>query len=233
MLGIILAIFYTAFFIFLIWKIKFFHSESLSQKWIVFVFLLKIIAGTALWFVYTHLYTDHLTADIFKYFDDGKVIYNALFSKPPDYFKMLFAIPDAALNHYYLDDMRHWTREFGLGLYNENHTLIRFNALVDIFSFRNYHVHTVFICFLSLTGLMGIYKSFLPFLSEKKKELFAVVFLLPSVLFWGSGVLKEGLVLFSLGMCVYHYFKLVTENFNLKRMLMVLLFIFLLAVSKF
>jgi len=232
MLGIILAIFYTVVFIFLIWKIKFFRIENLSRKWIVFVFILKILSGTALWFVYTHLYPDRLTADIFKYFDDGKIMYDVLFSKPLDYIKMLFAIPDASLNHYYIEDMRHWTRAFGMGLYNENRTIIRFNAFVDLFSFGNYHVHTVFICFLSLTGLMGIYKSFLPFLSNKKKELFAAVFLLPSVLFWGSGVLKEGLVLFSLGMCVYYYFKLVNENFSFKRLLLVLLFVFLLAVSK-
>lgn len=230
--GIVLSILYTAIFIFIIRRARFFHIEDIPKKWIELVFILKILAGTALWYVYTRFYTDRLTADIFKYFDDGKVIYNALFSKPGDYFKMLFAIPDPALNHYYQDDMRHWTRAFGMGLYNENRTLIRFNALIDVFSFGNYHVHTVFICFLSLTGLMGIYKSFIPYLAEKRKGLFAAVFLLPSVLFWGSGVLKEGLVLFSLGICIYHYFKLTNGGWAIKSLALVILFIFLLAVSK-
>lgn len=210
----------------------FFRVESISKKIIVFVFLLKIVTGTVLWFVYTRIYPDRLTADIFKYFDDGKVMYDALFSKPLDYFKMLFGIPDASLLHYYNDAMGHWSREFNQGMYNENRTLIRFNALADIFSFGNYHVHTVFICFLSLTGLIGIYKTFSSFLSNKKKELFIVIFLLPSVLFWGSGVLKEGLILFLLGMCVYHYHKLLNEGISAKRFVLILIFLFLLSITK-
>ncbi|MBI4929451.1 MAG: DUF2142 domain-containing protein [Bacteroidetes bacterium] len=232
MLGILLAITYTVLFIFLIWKINFFRDESISRKIIVFVFLLKIVAGTILWLVYTRIYPDRLTADIFKYFDDGKVMYNALFSKPLDYFKMLLGIPDASLLHYYNDDMGHWTRPFNQGMYDENRTLIRFNALVDIFSFSNYHVHTVFICFLSLTGLMGIYKSFSSFLSNKKKELFAAIFLLPSVLFWGSGVLKEGLIVFFLGMVIYHYQKFIQEGVSAKRLCLVFIFLFLLSITK-
>ena len=232
MIGIILAILYSALFIFIILKINFFQSELISRKFIVLVFILKIIAGTALWFVYTHLYTDRFSADIFKYFDDGKIMYNTLFSKPLDYFKMLFGFPDSSLQHYYDDDMRNWTRSFNHNLYNENRTLIRFNAFVDIFSFGNYHVHTVFICFLSLTGLMGIFKTFSSFLTNKKKELFLAVFLLPSILFWGSGVLKEGLILFSFGMSIYYFHKLMNEKISGKRLVLLFLFLFLLAITK-
>src|ERR1051325_10007773 len=229
--GIILAIAYAAFFIFFILKHRFFHSEVISKKFIAFVFILKVFCGTALWFIYTHFYTDRSTADIFKYFDDGKIIYGALFSHPLDYFRMLFGIPGDSLEQYYAQ-MGHWSRSFNLGLYNESRTLIRFNALVDIFSFGNYHVHTVFICFLSTAGLMGIYKTFSSFLLNKRKELFAVIFLLPSVLFWGSGVLKEGLILFSLGLSIYNFHKLLSEGFSARRPLLLILFLFLLAISK-
>ncbi|MBI4947223.1 MAG: hypothetical protein HY840_12585 [Bacteroidetes bacterium] len=231
MIGIILAITYTVLFIFLIRKINFFQTELISQKIIVFIFILKITAGTALWFVYSYLYADRSTADIFKYFDDSKVMYNALFSNPLDYFKMLTGIADSSAESYY-QNMGYWSREFNQGLYNENRTLIRFNALVDVFSIGNYHVHTVFICFLSLTGLMGIFKTFSSVLSNKKKELFAAIFLFPSVLFWGSGVLKEGLILFSLGMCIYHFYKLMNEGFSVKRFVVLFLFLFLLSITK-
>lgn len=231
MFGIILAIGYTALFIFLIRKIKFFQTEFISPNLIALVFLLKIVAGTALWFVYTRLYTDRLTADIFKYFDDGLVMYRALLSNPLDYFKMLFGSSDTNLTHYYYD-MRHWSREFNQGLYNENRTLIRFNALVGIFSLGNYHVHTVFMCFLSTVGLFGIFKVFALFLSNKTKELFASIFLLPSVIFWGSGVLKEGLILFALGMCLYHYYKLMNEKISFARVLWVTIFLLLLSITK-
>jgi len=231
MLGIILAAGYAILFIFLIWKIRFFQTEFLSKKLIAFAFILKILAGTALWFVYTHMYSDRLTADIFKYFDDGKVIYDRLFENPADYFKIVFGIADASIFPAF-EDLRHWSREFNQGLYNENRTLIRFNALVDLFSFGNYHVHTVFMCFLSTIGLMGIFKTFSVFLSNKTKELYAVVFLLPSVVFWGSGVLKEGLILFALGMCIYHYYKFIHGRMSIIQIIAVLLFLFLLSITK-
>ena len=117
-------------------------------------------------------------------------------------------------------------------MYNETRTVIRFNALVCLFSFGQYHVHTVFMCFLSFIGLAGIYKSFLPFLENKKKELFAVVFFLPSVLFWGSGVLKEGLILFGAGMLIYHWFKILHEGFSTMRLILILFFIGLLSITK-
>src|ERR1035437_9676446 len=97
MIGILLALAYTVLFILLIRKMNFFQTGFSSQKLIVFVFILKILAGTALWFVYSYLYADRSTADIFKYFDDSKVMYNALFSKPLDYFKMLIGVPDPSL----------------------------------------------------------------------------------------------------------------------------------------
>lgn len=232
MLGIILAILYAAFFFFLIRRLNFFKTDSILQKFLSFVFILKLLAGTFLWWIYTHIYSDRLTADIFKYFDDGKVMYDALWVHPLDYFKMLFGIPDASLEHYYRVDMAHWVRPFNQGLYDENRTLIRFNALVFLFSFGSYHVHTVFMCFLSTAGLTGIYKTFLPSLPDKKKELFVIVFLIPSVLFWGSGVLKEGLILFAMGMLIYQWHKLISEKFSPGRIIFVLLFTALLSITK-
>src|ERR1035437_2433008 len=112
MIGVFLALTYAALFIFLVWKIKFFQTELVSRKFIVIAFILKIISGTVLWFVYTHIYIDRFSADIFKYFDYGKIMYNTLFFKPLDYFKMLFGFQDSSLLHYYNDDMRNWTRAF-------------------------------------------------------------------------------------------------------------------------
>ncbi|MEK6616281.1 MAG: hypothetical protein AABZ32_09255 [Bacteroidota bacterium] len=231
MFGIILAVGYTALFVFLIRKFAFFRSEGISKNMFSFAFLAKIIFGFIFWAIYTYYSRYQNKADAFLYFEDGKVIYSALFNNPLDYIKLLLGFNDASLNEY-LDKTGYWVREFNQGLYNETKTVIRFNALVCLFSFGQYHVHTVFICFLSFIGLTGIYKTFLPFLSTKKKELFAVVFFLPSVLFWGSGVLKEGLILFGMGMLIYHWVKILHERFSTKRLILILFFIGLLSITK-
>jgi hypothetical protein len=231
MAGIILAITYAAFFIFLIRRLPFFQIDGISRNAISVGFIVKIIFGTLLWAVYSHNTHYQGRADIFFYFDDGKVIYRALYERPLDYIKILLGSDDPSL-FYYLKDTGNWSKTYIQGIYNESKTIIRFNAIVDIFSFGNYHVHTVFICFLSLIGLIGILKTFLPYFENKKKELFAIIFFIPSVLFWGSGVLKEGLILFAMGMVIYHWNKFLIEKFSVSRLFLIIIFIGLLSISK-
>lgn len=209
---------------------KFFEVDGITKKSLSMLFLLKLVFGFALWAVYTFYYTDRATADIYKYFDDSKVIYNTLKTNPIDYFKLLFGIGNKtpAFDHYY-SEMNYWARKVDSSIYNDSHTIIRFNALVRLFSFGYYNVHTVVICFLSLIGLTAIYKTFVTNLQDKKRELLFAVFLLPSVLFWGSGVLKEGLIFFALGLLIYYSNKL----FSIKAIVICLGTAFLLAFSKF
>ncbi len=193
---------WTAFFLFLISTLRFFETV-VSRRWIQGVFLLKIASGVALWFIYTYYYKDRENADIYKYFDDSRPIFDALFTKPLDYLKMVSGIGiDASLDKYF-DQMSNWYRLYNQNLYNDNQTIIRFNAIVRLFSMGYYQVHSVFMGFLSLSGLVAIFKTFAPYFKNKRSALFFCVFLLPSVLFWGSGVLKEGLVLLGLGLLIY------------------------------
>jgi hypothetical protein len=206
----------------------FFKTEGISTHTISALFILKILAGVALWGVYTFYYTDRVTADIYKYFDDSKIIADAFKEKPLNYFKLLTGIGNNTpeFDQYY-SKMHFWAKKGGG--YNDSHTIIRFNALVRLFSLGYYNVHTVVICFLSLIGLTAIYKTFIPHLKDKRTELACAVFLLPSVLFWGSGVLKEGIIIFALGLLIYYFNKL----FKWEAILICLLTTFLLIFSKF
>ncbi len=227
---------YAAFFIFIIYKLRFFECDGLSRGLIVFIFLLKVVFGTLLWAIYTYYYTDHSTADIYKYFDDSSVIYDALRSHPIDYFKILFGIgnDNSYFDQQYYHHMNYWSRSENTSLYNESHTIIRFNSFVRLFSLGNYHVHTVFICFLSLIGLTAIYKTFVTQFENKKTELILIVFFLPSMLLWSSGVLKEGLIIFTLGIVIYCVKLILDRKINIILLLSFLcLSLYLLVLTKF
>lgn len=233
-LEILLVAAYTCLFIFLTGRMSFFECHGISKKAIKGVFLLKIFFGFCLYLIYTYYYTDRSTADIYKYFDDSKVMFDALFSKPLDYFQMLFGINnDTPYFDTYYNRMNHWYREYDSNLYNDSHTIIRFNAVVRLFSMGFYNVHTVFMCFLSLLGLTAIYKTFEPIMKEKSLLLFAAIFLMPSVLFWGSGVLKEGLLFFGLGFLIYYSHKIISGDWSLKSIGWILFSTVLLALTKF
>jgi hypothetical protein len=205
MLGILLALGHTCIFLYVIRRARFFNAVGLSKRTIGGLFLLKILAGTALWYVYTYMHTDRATADIYRYFDDGNIMFRAWNEAPLDYLRMLTGIGNDQKRfdvHYY-QVMNNWYRQYESNVYNDAHTMIRFNAFVRLFSFGHYHVHTVFICFLCTIGLVALYKAFVVNVTGHERLWALSLFVLPSVLFWSSGVIKEGLLMFGLGLFLY------------------------------
>jgi len=200
-LGIILTILYFSIFCFVILKSKFFNDDELSKKWFLSAFALKFLFSIILTLIYTYYYTDRSTSDIYKYFDDSKIMFDALKNKPLDYVKMMcgFDNDSAYFDEHYYQRMSFWYRAFNSNLFSDSHIIIRFNAFIHLFSFGHFYVHNVFINFISLLGLTALFKFFKPFFKNNSKVLFYAIFFIPSVLFWGSGLLKEGLILFGLG----------------------------------
>jgi hypothetical protein len=209
-----LLLLYTFLIFLLIRKLKFFQLEGLG-KWTPSLFFgFKLLAGIALWAIYTFYYTDRLNSDIYKYFDDSKVMYDAIHSHPGDYFKMVSGIGDHTpeIESQYYQKMNYWYRLFDNNLLNDAHIVIRFNAFVRMFSMGNYFIHTLIMCFLAFIGLCCIYKIIYPALKEWRGATAGLIFLLPSLLFWSSGVMKEGLMIFGLGLLLYHSFRFLTDK---------------------
>ncbi len=234
MIEFLLSTFYFIVFCFLISKLSFFKDSKIPNYWFIIIFGIKIGVSILLTLIYTKYYNNRDTADIFKYFDDSKVLYDALKTNPLDYFKMLFGF-DFNYNYYYVNYyhfMNHWNRPYSSDLISDSHIIIRFNALVRLFSFGYFQVHHIFINFVSLIGLTLIYKAFKYFLKDKEKLLFYVIFLVPSILFWGSGLLKEGIIVFALGLFFNYLFKL-TQHFKISYLLFISFAIIILVYTKF
>ncbi|MBQ4230098.1 MAG: hypothetical protein II671_00940 [Salinivirgaceae bacterium] len=202
-------ILYFIYLLLLIWAIqksRFFESPGINKKWLVALFLAKIAGGFALFFIYSYYYSPRSACDIFNYFDDGLIIHNVLFQNPTDYLKIMTGIgassPD--LMQYY-DTCNFWLKKFDYGLPNDNHIVIRANALMCLVSMGNFHIHNMFFAFLSFVGLWGIYKSFAKQLAQKRVLLLIAVFCFPSVWLWTSGALKESILTFAFGLFVYNF----------------------------
>ena len=204
--GIPLLLAYLGLLCFFINKWKHFQDESLGKRFVFIFFFYKLFLGLCITLIYVYYYPVHKDADIFKYYDDSKEMARALWTKPLDYFRMLFGIgndTDYFSKEYYFK-MNHWFRQYETQVYNDNHTMIRLNALMRLFSFGYYHIHTLFMCFLSFFGMMSFYKGFALFTNKNKHKILGyALFLFPSLNFWSAGVLKEGLMIFALGNIFY------------------------------
>jgi hypothetical protein len=184
-------------------KTPFFRSVKIST-WQLFVFFtLQILASLALYLIYSRYYSDRNTADIFKFYNDAELLYNQLFlSSPLEYFELILGLEHSALTQEALHKTTYWFKPFETHLYNDNRTIIRFNLFVRLFSFGIYGVHALFFSFLSFIGLVSIFKGFEPFFKEKLFLLKIACFLIPSVLLCSSGVLKESILIFALGLFI-------------------------------
>lgn len=213
--GLFLAFGYSLLLLLLLRRMRFFTQvPGLPVVWISWIFLLKVAFGMALWAVYTYIYPDRATADVFKYFDDSAHMFKALPDRPVDYMRMMLGIGNDTpeFRDLYYKDMNNWVRHYESNIYNDAHTMIRFNAVVRLISFSEFHVHTVVAAFLSMTGMVALYRAFVGSLPGLERALMVVVFLLPSVLFWASGVIKESLLFFGLGLLVHKVTRMLEQS---------------------
>lgn len=217
---------------FTIYRHRFFHLPGLRRTSSLFFFALKLIAGLAVWYVYTSYYPQREYADIWKYYDDSEIIYEALDEKPGDYFRLVTGIGiDERVHDEYIVRMQHWDQQFENNLFNDSHTIIRFNALMRVISGGNYHTHSLVMCFLAFIGLCALYRWSYKFLWQWKYIVAFILFVSPSLLFWSSGVLKEGILFFALGMLIHQAWQF-AEDKRKHRVAWILISIMLLAITK-
>ena len=231
----VIFILYILLFFWILKRWKFFSDSGITTTQLWLLFSIKLVIGFGLTWVYTAYYTNRLEADIFKYFDDSKVLYNALYSNPLDFFKMLFGYGnnnEYFFNNYYIE-MNNWDRVYESSTYNDSRTIIRFNAMIRLFSMGNFHIHTLFFTALSMIGFTAIFKSFKDIFSNKKGALITIVFLIPSVIFWSSGALKESILIFGMGILIYALKQLTEQKINRKFLILFFLSFILLFFVKF
>jgi hypothetical protein len=196
---------FTLFLIVLFWIItrwSFFFIEGTKLEYLYAFFLLKVIAGTTLIAIYTYYYTDASKADIYRYFNDSVVVSKLLCSQPFVWLKIMtgIGINEAETSHYLRQTMyfAHPPHDW----VTDNTLIIRIHVLLNYLSFCNIYINTLLLNFLSFIGLVALLKAFAKYFSDNPKVLYFPLFLIPSVVFWSSGPLKEQLLFFFIGMYV-------------------------------
>lgn len=233
MIEIGLTILYILIGCFIISKNSFFKFSSIPTYWLIIIFGIKIILSILIKLIYTYYYSDRAVADIFKYFDDSKIMFNAIKTNPLDYIQMVLGLDvnSVYFHEHYYSKMDYWYRINNSNFLSDTHIMIRFNAIVRLFSFGSFHVHNVFINFLSLIGLIAIFKVFKKLYLGKEKWLFLIIMFTPSLLFWGSGLLKEGLIILALGLFLLNFLN-ITERWSFKSFLIIILSCIIILFSK-
>jgi hypothetical protein len=207
---VLLTLAYAVLFAIIIWRWRFFKLDGIHGKWLIAIFTLKIGAGLLLWAVYNFHYD--FRSDTFIYFEDAMTIRNLWMEDRQAFWSFFWGSgTDNPSFEYVHDRLNTWTRNYNYGLTYDGPTIVRINLIISLFSFGYYHVHTVVMCFISLIGLTAIYKTFKDYFVKKELLLFGACFLIPSVIFWSSGVLKEAPLIMAFGLLVFSIFQLLQK----------------------
>ena len=217
----LLFIIYLVLFCWLLTKNKLVKNCGIDQKIIVGLFVIRILAGLINGYINLYHYSG---TDAAGFHQEGVIEYNLLFKNPKEYFTNIFDY-----NNHQNTGLLDITDSFWNNLRYD--IVIKLLSIFDIFSRCNYFINTIFFNFLVFWGSLYFYKVFISLFPDKKKLLIIVLFLLPSLLYFTSGIQKDGLVFLALGIFCYNLFYSFKHGFTIKKILGIiagLLIIFLL-----
>lgn len=167
------------------------------HKYYIPALTVKIIGSVGIGLVYQYYYG--IAGDTGNYFINAKMVAAVSNHSLSDFLELVFK-PIAST----LDVRRQipWT-DYGFGYSESNNFPIRILAVLELITFKSYLPTAVLFAFLTFQGIWKAYTAFVNIFPALYKQ-FAIAFLfMPSVFFWGSGILKDALIMGALGWLFY------------------------------
>ena len=204
-------------------KIKFIRQAKLTSSTIVILFLIRVLAGLVNGWINLHYYT---ISDSVGFHVEGVAEYHLMLNKPKEYLLNLFTNASNSSYGAIFDT----TDSFWNNL--RSNLIIKLLSLFDILSNCNYFINILFYNFIVFFGSVSLYRIFVQIFSERRNTLILTVFLLPSFLYFTSGIHRDGLLFLAVAFLSFHMFGILNnERVSIKKILYIffnLLLIFLL-----
>ncbi|MEO6668795.1 MAG: hypothetical protein ABIN36_04925 [Ferruginibacter sp.] len=221
----LLFTFYLAIAVYLIPRIPFIKKSGLSPAVIVSLLLIKIFAGLAVGWMSQKFYPGN---DYWAINKDGLEEYKIMMSDPVEFLTNIFKSPYE--NGYtgffnsigsYWNDLR----------YN---IILKMIAFCDIFSRGNYYINSLFFNFFGFFGPVALFRVFDDIYKNRKWAIIIGCFLLPSLLYYSSGIHKDLVIFTMLGFFCYALYFSSIQKSSIKRLLVILVsFMVILLVRNF
>ena len=153
-------------------------------------------------------------ADTWGYHYGSIQEYHLLHDDPREYFTNLFRDPyEGGLLKFFGSTDSYWNDLKG-------NVFVKILSVFNILSFGSYWVNVIFYSFLTMFGPIAIFRVMKDFFPDKKTPVLLASFLVPSFLYWTSGLHKDGLIFTGISLIIYHfYFGMKEKTFNFSRII--------------
>lgn len=171
--------------------------------------LCKIIGGISLCLIYTFYY--EIGGDVTNYFLSARTFVNVLYDGN---FSLFMDMLDFRTNNIHLTGILH--EEYGQIQFRHTDYYALFTAVLSIpvvmLGCKSFIASTIVLASISFFGLWKMYEVFVIHFPQLTKQLAIAIFFIPSVFFWGSGMLKDTFAMFSIGIYTYGVYKFMIEK---------------------
>jgi hypothetical protein len=209
---------YLILFAWLVTKTKFFNHAGLSHSQLVIIFLLKVMAGIFYGWVGIYYGNHAQMVDTWSYHYNSIKETQLLYHNPYEYLTNLFRDPyNEGVSKFLQSKNSYWNDLKG-------NFFIKILSVFNIFSFGNYYINVIFYSFISMFGPIAVYRVMNDVYPGKKLQVLIAVFLIPSFLYWASGLHKEGLIFLGFSLVIFNfYFGLKRKRISIANIIFILL----------
>lgn len=168
-------------------------KDEVLRKYFFSAAAVRMLAAVLVGLLYQYYYEN---GDTMVYFRESKVLNDVLLSDPEAGIRLLFS----STGDYGV------LSKFGSVVFYSDastYTVIRITAVFNLFTFETYSVTALFFALFSFSGAVAMYKVFARFYPSLKRTVAIAVLFVPSVVFWGSGLMKDSLTFGALGWMLY------------------------------
>ncbi|MBA2613913.1 MAG: hypothetical protein H0U95_18265 [Bacteroidetes bacterium] len=180
----------------------------------------KIIGGIGLCIVYTFYYTEG--GDVTNYFLSTRTFVNVILEGN---FNKFFELMDYKNNNVW--EILSNNNTFGYFLFAPSDYYALFTVSITIpfclLAGKSFIATTVLLSSFSFIGLWKLYEVFVDHFPNLSRQFAIAIFFIPSVFFWGSGILKDTYTLSAIGFYIYGLYKFqILKQRKLKYLLLIL-----------
>lgn len=190
-------------------------SDEITSKYFIPALTVKIIGAICVGLVYQFYYGG---GDTFAYHTHGsRWIWLAFNDDVEKGVKMLLTNGDYEGVYNYAKHIWYYRDE-------HSYFLIKIVAVVDLITFSTYSATAVLFASISFTGMWALFDVFYSKYPQLNRWFALAIFFIPSVFFWGSGILKDSVTMGGLGWLTYSCYQLfLKKNLSLLHILTALL----------
>ncbi len=179
-------------------------TDNTTRKYFIPALTVRVVGALAVGFIYQFYYGG---GDTFIYHTRGSaVIWEAFTDNPINGLKLIFA------GHNRIPELHEYTSQIWFYGNMPSYFVIRVAAFFDLLTFRSYSATAVLFASLSFSGLWALYLVFYKRFNHIHFPLACAILFVPSVFFWGSGILKDTITIAALGWATYAFDKVIFKK---------------------